>query len=234
MQASKRVIVTGVNDNPHYMDCMKALLASIKKNAPAEKVCVLLVNCNKDYEAELYRINANIETKKIIIPNCGAISRITRKREYLLSKLSEYAVVAWIDNDAIVRKPLDGLFAGMTDNTLKIWRKNMRKNSHKFQAGVYVVGNGEPIKKWITDIMTAERKHLNKKGAELDGHGSPHWFVSQELLYTCFLNNDGITRLQLSTRFNDCTFDKNSVIWHCKSSHFNEKKYQKEYKRYLC
>lgn len=227
-----RIIVTGVNDNPRYMDHMRVLLMSLKTNAPEERVNVTLINCPKAYHEELRRINGNIEIRIFDLPNCGAIARIIKKHMSVLECMFRYDKVMWLDNDIIVRKPLDELWEGVDKNTLKIWKKKHKADKYKMQAGVYVAGNGKALQKWIREVIRREGKFLDSPGVHSDGYGSPHWMVSQELLYHCL--NDEIKYVKLPRIYNDQKFKEESVIWHCKGSHFEEPAFQKEYKKYLC
>ena len=103
---------------------------------------------------------------------------------------------------------------------------------YKIQAGVMVYGNGPLAIRYLSEIIAEEEKHINTEYSERDGYGSPHWFLSQTLLYTKYKDIRGLKITQLPTKFNDCKFNDESVIWHCKSSHFNDPKFQKEFKHY--
>jgi alpha-N-acetylglucosamine transferase len=228
----KRVIVSGVNDNPHYMDCMRVMVSSLAKYAPKESVKLLLLGGPREYAVELCDRNQNVavvhsEGKP------GATHRIYQIHQFVLGHLGAYDKVLWLDNDTIIRKPLDEIWDDVAPNSLKIWRKKNDKKSHRFQAGVSVIGSGEHTKAWLRDIMQRESTYFDKPGAHLDGHGSPHWMVSQTYLYKCFMENGNIKHLQLSKKYNDSKFKDSSIIWHCKSSHFDEAKFQKEFKEYL-
>jgi alpha-N-acetylglucosamine transferase len=228
----KRIIVSGVNDNPHYMDCMRAMVSSLAKNAPGERVWLLLLGCSEGYGQELCKRNPNVS---IVWADGkpGATHRIYQVHKFVLENVGLYEKVLWLDNDTIIRKPLDGIWDDVAPNSLKIWRKKNDKKSHRFQAGVSVVGSGEHTKAWLKDVMKRESVYFDRPGSQLDGHGSPHWMVSQTYLYKCFTENGNIKHLQLSKKYNDSKFKGGSVIWHCKSSHFDEEKFQKEFKEYL-
>ena len=227
-----RVIVTGVNDNPHYMDHMRVLLMSLKVNAPKERVNVTLINCPDNYREELQCINENIEIRRFDLPHCGAIGRIIKKHMSVLECMLRNDRVMWLDNDIIVRKPLDELWRGVGENTLKIWKKKHKADKYKMQAGVYVAGNGGSLQRWLGSVIQKEGKYLDEPDVYLDGYGSPYWMVSQELLYHCL--NEDIKYVKLPVIYNDQKFREESVIWHCKSSHFKESAFQEEYKKYLC
>jgi hypothetical protein len=212
---------------------MMAMLRSIYVNSPDEKVALVLINCEDDYASKLIRINPSTDIRRLRIERCGAVARIVAKREFVVGKMKECDLVAWIDNDAIVREHLDksGFWNGVGANDVKIWEKDTDKDTHKFQAGVYVSGCGNRVRSWLEEVIRNDQSFLKMPGAELDGHGCPYWMTSQKFLYTCF-RSSRLGHIQLDTRYNDCQFNKESAIWHCKSSHFNEAKFQKEWKRY--
>lgn len=214
------------------MDHMRVLLMSLRMNVPTARVNVTLINCSEDYRKELLRINDNIEIRVFDLPNCGAIGRIIKKHMSVLECMSKYDKVMWLDNDIIVRKSLNSLWEGVGKDTLKIWKKKHKADKYKMQAGVYVAGNEKCLQRWLQCVIQKEGKLLDSPDASKDGYGSPHWMVSQELLYHC-LNSD-IKYVKLPRIYNDQKFKEESVIWHCKSSHFDDPRFQKEYKKYLC
>jgi hypothetical protein len=223
-----RIIITGVNDNPHYQDHMRVLLMSLKKNAPKEWVCVVLVNCSTEYFHECFDINENIGIV-VVESKEGAINRISEIHKIVLKHMTWYDQIAVLDNDTIARAPLDGLWEGVGKNTLKVWKRKDKADPYKIQAGVMVMGNGKPLRRWMKCVIEKELKH---EQSARDGYYSKNWLVSQELLYHCM--NKDIDYVKLPIIYNDSKFRDGSVIWHCKSSHFNDPKFQKEYKKYLC
>ncbi|MHC4726116.1 MAG: glycosyltransferase family protein [Planctomycetota bacterium] len=228
-----RIIVSGVNDNPHYMNCMRVMVSSMAKTNPKQRMMLCLINCTPKYEKELFRRNKNISVAHVSVRDSGAIKRINIMHGFVLNALDCADRVMWLDNDIIVRRPITNIWNRVGENTIRIWWKNNDKISHKFQAGVYVVGNGEEIKEWMREIMRRESIYIGLEGSKEDGHGSQFWMTSQALMYTIFTEKDKMQHVQLSEKYNDCKFRKDSVIWHCKSSHFKDRKFQKEFRRYL-
>ena len=127
-----------------------------------------------------------------------------------------YSQVAWIDNDAIVRKPLDGLWEGVVPNSIKVWYRKKKLDEYKLQTGVYVIGRGNESVKYCSNII---------KGLE----GTDNWLLPQLLMYN-ELNN--MKLINMGDSFNDSRFKNGSHIWHCKANHFSNPKYQQEYRKY--
>lgn len=226
-----RMIVTAIDDNPHYMEGLKVFLFSAKKNIPKEWFYIYLMNCSSEYVNELYSINPNIIAEKTITNETNPFVRNYVRYGILLKLIKEYNDThkfAWLDNDIIIRKDLEGLWDDIKPETLKIWyRKHYHKNLKKrkrpevfFQGGVFVVGNGKPIKKWLSNII-----HNVKDKTD--------WYATQAQMYLCWKSNKKIDFVQLNTIYNDTVFDDNSYIWHCRQSGFDNEKYQKEYREYL-
>jgi len=209
------------------MEGLKVFLASCAANSPDTKITVSLTNCPVGYANSLLKINSNISIMVHECENCGAIQRNIIKHNDLRQLLEWHPVVSWIDNDAIVRGPLDAIYEGVESNTLKMWVRPKKKVEYRYQAGVYSVGSGEYTKRWVEDII----KGLNPINSDGDGYDYEHWFTPQVLIYECV--NRGMDVVELPESYNDSKFKDKSTIWHCKSSHFNDPKYQKEYRRYL-
>ena len=145
----------------------------------------------------------------------------------MLETTKDYNAIAWIDNDTIIRKSLDGLWENLTPETLKFWFRKDERDALKFQGGVYVIGNSEVIKEWLKDIIAAlDKYNKTKKDNKND------WYIAQEYMYLMYKNNKRIRFVNLDTKFNDSKFNDDSVIWHCKHTQFNFPKYQVEYKSY--
>lgn len=224
-----RIIVTSVDDNPHYMQGLRAYLASIKINSPQSRVRVYLINCEEKYGQTLYLVNSNIEVRHVTSNEQSAYVRNHLRHGLLLETTRDYNQIAWIDNDAIIRKPLDGLWESLTPETLKFVYRKEKRDALKFQGGVYVFGVSEATKKWLWDIMTALAKYnINKKNGDND------WYIPQEYMYTFYKTNKNIEFAPLDQKYNDSKFNKDSVIWHCKHTHFDDPKYQAEYCLYEC
>jgi hypothetical protein len=215
----KRLIITTVDSTPHYQEGTKVFLASLAENAPKEDVLVYLINCSEEYKMSLYSINPRLDTIFTGTTEASPLIRNYIRHVVILDEIKEYNKVAWLDNDAIIRGPLDGLWEGVEGDTLKIWYRKKKKDHLKFQGGVYVVGGGEKTENWL--------RLINEKLTLCSD-----WYSPQTLIYACF-KEVGLKHIQLDPKYNDSKFKDDSIIWHCKSSHFDNPKYQKEYRSYL-
>jgi len=223
-----KIIVTSIDDNEHYAEGLKVFLYSAYKNSGKEKIIVYLINQSDAYSESLFRLNPNIIINRLSMPGSSIFEKINVRYKILFGLLNNYDKVAWIDNDAVVLKDLGGIWDGVGSNDIKIlYRKNYHKKEHKknrpecfFQGGIYVIGNGDPIKGWIKGIV--------------DGSdGKQEWYTSQALMYLLYMKDKRINHLQLDNTYNDSKFRKNSHIWHCKQSGFDNEIYQEKYKQIL-
>lgn len=210
------IILTAVDNNPHYMEGLKVFLASFAVNAPKEKIRVHLINCPVEYEIELLKIYS-VQICHIRTDEKSAYRRNYIRHGGMLKAFEEgYNKVAWMDNDAIVRKSLDGFWDGVESGVIKIRCRFNKLDENKFQTGIYALGEPDSVKRYLRDII---------KGL----YGQDDWKLPQLLMYKLAKK---LKRVELPKKYNDSKFSDNSVIWHCKQSHFNELKYQKEYKKY--
>jgi hypothetical protein len=196
-EGNAQIILTAVDDNPHYMEGVRVFLYSLWKNSPEQKIVVCAMNWK----------------------DCSVIKKINPNATVVAEKTDEKNPHVRKDNDIIVRHNIGRIFSRVKANTIKVWTKMKRKDHGKFQGGVYVLGNGETTKRYLRGIIRG-----------LAGRGG--WLLPQLLMYRLFLKYK-LNFVKLSHRYNDSFFRKDSLIWHCKQSHFKEKRYQKEYKRYL-
>jgi len=216
---SANLIITAVDNNTHYKEGLKVFLASMALNAPKESVYVYLMNCDSKYVKELHKINPNVTTQSEKTEEESPFVRNYIRHSLIIEQMSYYNKIAWIDNDSIIRDSLDELWEDIEPETIKFWYRKKKKDHIKFQGGVYVLGASEKSMQWCAEI----REELNN---------CTDWYAPQLLMYTKF-KEVGLTHTQLSEKYNDSKFKSDSIIWHCKSSHFEEEKYQTEYQRYL-
>ena len=214
----RRLIITAVDNNLHYMEGLKVFLASLAKNAPEELVYVYLMNCSREYEDSLHEINSNLMTMAKSVKEVSPYVRNYIRHRLVHDQLKIHDKILWLDNDSIVRGCLDDIWLDVEENTIKFWLRKKNKDHLKFQGGVYVIGKGEKSENYCK---------LISKGLST----MSDWYAPQTLMYTC-IKHVGLKQIQLETKYNDSKFKDDSIIWHCKSSHFNDKKYQKEYKHY--
>jgi len=59
-----KIIITGIDENPHYKRTLIAFLCSIAENAPTEHVLVELTNCDDKYAKEIKKLHKNIKIIK--------------------------------------------------------------------------------------------------------------------------------------------------------------------------
>jgi len=220
------VILTTINNNPHYQNTLKVFLQSLKENAPEEFVKIFLVNNKKSFGDRLKKINSNIEIKHVykdLTP-----SRLINKRAlYCYTALGDgHKKVAWMDNDIIIRGKL-GDFWKIKPDELKIVFKRKKKDKLKFQGGVVVFGNCGEMKRYFWACVKAtveiDRVIINR---------NYNWYGGQRVMYKLFLEYK-LRQVDMSKKYNDCKFKGNSVIWHCKSSHFDDPKFREEFNGYL-
>jgi hypothetical protein len=217
-EGNAQIILTAVDDNPHYMEGVRVFLYSLWKNSPEQKIVVCAMNWKDCSVIKKINPNATVVAEKTDEKNPHV--RNYRRHSLILEWFARgYDKIAWLDNDIIVRHNIGRIFSRVKANTIKVWTKMKRKDHGKFQGGVYVLGNGETTKRYLRGIIRG-----------LAGRGG--WLLPQLLMYRLFLKYK-LNFVKLSHRYNDSFFRKDSLIWHCKQSHFKEKRYQKEYKRYL-
>jgi hypothetical protein len=222
----RRIIATAIDDSPHYMEGLKVFLKSARLNSPDSLFFVHLMNPVEGYADSIKDDSITVEISHTTETNPFVRNYV--RHGILLDLIRHYDQVAWMDNDIIIRKPLYNIWDDVGPNNLKIW---YRDYYHKvptkrdrmevfFQGGVYVVGNGDPVKKWLTNII----KNLE---------GKTDWYLPQGLLYTCWKEDNNLKHVQLSETYNDYKFNEKSHVWHCKNSGFTNETYQKEYQKYL-
>jgi hypothetical protein len=224
---SNRIIVTGIDNNPHYMEGLLVFLQSMKINAPKELVYVCLTNVDDAYAGRVLSLG-NVKIERICTEEKSSYVRNYIRHSIMLKLMPQYDVVAWIDNDAIVRSSLDSFWDDVCNDSLKIWYRRMYHDLPKkrdkpecfFQGGVYILGSGEHSEMYLNSIIIGLDKKVD-------------WFEPQRLMYLCYKQIPKLKHVDLSEAYNDCKFLDDSIIWHCKQSHFSDKKYQKEYKKYI-
>lgn len=197
------MIICAVNDKEPFVGQMNALRASLKKNSPIDSILFEKLSAEKTRGYMVcYRTEMFVKT----MVRC------------------EFDQVAWMDADCLVRGPLDRFWDDVDEDTLKIVYRphyiEKGKKNRVFQAAVFAIGNG---------------RHTRKMVQEWHGRvqARPEWYRDQEELYKCYLKyKDCVKLLALHKKFNDSSFKDSSVIWHSKGHHFNDPKFQKEFKKY--
>lgn len=214
-------IMTGVDEKKYYWNHLLAFLASVDKNSPETRVIVNLVNRGLDDYAKTLTC-----FKCVSMVNRTNCCGTDFQKNYLRHEwLAEIMIggcrgdnIAWLDPDILVRGSLSPLFDGMGRNCIKFWRRPSVKNEYEFQGGVYILNNSQRCYDFCKSIYDRLQ-------------GTNDWLLPQLLC----LKNIKTLKLQeipLPESFNDSKFNPESTIWHCKHSHFNDKKFQKEFKKY--
>ena len=213
------MLVTLINDNPVYMNYLKAFLMSLAVNT-SEDICVYLVNCSEEYAENLKKINNRAEVTIINKP-MAAISAINLISTFLLEVMYKgYHKVAFTDNDMLVRGRLDGFWEDIEKDTLKVMYRPAQDSKRKFQNGIYGLGNSPKTYEMIKDL---ERKIKD----------STVWYDDQKQLYKRW-KKSGVRLIKLEKKYNDHHFEDDSIIWHCKLKHKDSNKtWNKEFGYYL-
>lgn len=227
----KRIMLTTTTCDNKYLDVMKVFLYTLNKNGgKREFLRADLINGNDDIYERLHRLYDRMEICHIDMPkgldwlNHDNMILLMRRRIPTMWKTlnEDWDQVMTIDSDAIIRKSIESIWDGVEPSTIKIWDRGPKKQPFtRVQAGVHIFGNSPEVKEYYKAFM----KEL---GEEWEFH------VGQATIHTVYLKfKDKIKLVQMSPRYNDCKFKKDSYIWHCKHSHLNEKKFQKEFRHYL-
>jgi len=214
-------IITAIDNNPHYQNHLKAFLMSMNDNSPGQTVKVCLMDCDKEYGESLKRI-CDVDVVHISTDP----SQTAFQRNYIRHYMTRdgfnngFKKVAWIDNDALIRGDLRNEFwDDVVPGSIKVWARKKKRDKYKFQGGVYILGKSEKTKAYVDSIITALEKTDN-------------WMLPQILLYN-MCESHGIRHIQMDQKFNDSRFKDDSVIWHCKQTHFKETEFQEEFQYYL-
>ena len=200
-----RIIVTAINDNPKYQDYLTTFLASITHNAPAEYVRCWAVNCPQSFCVKMRKIHPKLDITNPRRKKFGKAAASHIRSEMIPIELAAGVKQgAWIDNDTIIRAPLDGLFEGVVAGTLRVTHRPWQDaEKRKFQDGVYVLGNSGAVAAMMDRMRRKLKKHTE-------------WYDDQHQLYKCWRKYSKRVKLQnLPRTFNDNHFGPESVIWHC-------------------
>jgi len=228
------VIITNSTQDKFYFEQLLAFLASIKVNSPKHKVTVFLANYDLDKVQKLRRGFpwCVFEDRKLTMVKDKRFSLIIFRSGLIKECFDKYKEpVAWIDTDVLVRNDLSE-FLDVGPNQLKILKRQTPKEKNQYDA---------PINAGIFNIGYSEHtyKIINKwhKG----NLATPKWGQGQIELWKAYNKySKRVELVSLPLKFNDLgdrnnqnMFADNSVMWHCKSNHFDNPKYQSEYQLYL-
>ena len=227
------IITTALNYDTFFYNQMLVLLASLETNSPNDIIDVRLVDFPerkvkklKEEFPKYYFSNVNLQVNKM--DNLAGFMVCYRSAVIYDALTTHRTPVAWMDCDIIVRKELNPLWQNIESNQFKIiYRGNDVPIKNRFQAGIFVIGFSNSTRNMIADWKDRCIK-------------SNKWFADQKLLYNVYEKYvNKIEFIHMDRSLNDvgdstkeCFLD-DSVIWHCKRSHFNNLKFQKEFKYYL-
>lgn len=216
-----RTVVTISSCDKYYFEQAQVFLKSIKANTD-ENVCIGLINSKDRHENAVHDIDSSIKIIKLNLDKPTRFGHAKIRFELIRQiLLMEYTEIIWMDCDVIVRDSIKSIWKGIEPNTLKVVRRNRELDRVKFQIGVFGLGNSLATRNYIIDV----KNKLNDIET---------WCDDQTVMYRVYKKHKKhISIVRLNKRYNDSKFKNESVIWHCKSSHFNEEKYQREYKKYL-
>ena len=217
-----RIILTASSCDEYYFNLLRVFLTSVKLNSN-EYVCVTLINSNEKHVDMIRAINPFVVIDKIFIANYKPWDAVRLRMDIIKSAFdNNIDKVAWMDCDVIVRNSLHDFWKDLDGNVLKILvREKRRGDGTRFQAGIFGLGNSDVTRKYVKDL---------KESLE----GESEWYDDQTNLFKFYKENkDKIKLINAGHKYNDSEFKDKSIVWHCKQSHFEESKFQGEFKRYL-
>jgi len=213
------IVVMCFNDSPHYIEQARVAIRSIQLNSPGCEIVLYLVNFTENKFK-------GIVVKDVKLDNLNKITGYSLFAMY--QTLVEYKQsILWLDVDVIIRGELSGILDDVSPNTLKILMREDVGHSKVFNSGVVVVGYSD---------ITVKMMDLASKRA-LAHHV---WYSDQLHLYKTYIEyKDNINLINLldQPKWHDIggkkdSFLDDSIIWHCKRTHFNESPYKEEYEYY--
>lgn len=218
----KHIIVSSTTGDEYYFNMMKVFLASLHAYEPGVGVHVDLANGTEDQEFALIWIHPRTTVTHIKTTDAMdfIFSRISQMQALLLSS---YDIITSIDSDCIIRGDISRLW-DIGPNEMLIWHKTKGKHTDavRFQGGVYSLYRTPETALFYTDLANYVFANKNER------------LVGQLAIKIMLEKYAGmIKHVQLEEKYNDCNFRKNSIIWHAKGSHRNDKRYLKTFKKIL-
>ena len=225
------MIITASTADKFYLNQLLAFTASLKVNSPDHKIHVYLVNYPDELEERLVDSfdNCVFENWDVEMIDDRGFSLIILRAFLFKDCFEKYGEqVAWVDTDVLVREDLSG-FLSIEPNQLKILVRETNytnKFDAPINAGVFNLGCSRPTYNFICDWYNAIV-------------ANPVWGIGQVELWKAYLKHkEEIELIHMPVKFNDLggrpnMFADDSAIWHCKYKHFNNEKFQKEFKKYL-
>lgn len=228
------VIITNATPESKYFDQLLAFLTSVQINSPEHPIHVFLANYPEDVMISLQKTFSKFvfENRKIKMIDERGFSLIIFRAELIKECFEKYKEpVAWIDIDVLVRKDLSE-FLEIRSNQLKILRRELPPNpglaDAPINAGIFNIGYSEASYNFICDWL---------KGCVTN----PVWGQGQMKLWKSYKkHSNDIELVKMTHTLHDIggrerpdAFSNESVMWHCKSNHFKNPRYQIEYQKYL-
>lgn len=238
------MIVTAINNNDFYFEQLRVMLWSLMVNSPEDKVFVHMIDFTEKTLEKLRRIYKNTEfvDPEVSVKNKNDIAgfMVCYRGKIIIEAMEKFKEpIAWFDTDLIIRKPLDGLWADLKENSLKIkvrrptekdkqkWESDPNyKNRFSFQAGIFCLGYSKNTLEYATEWG----KEIQKKN---------NWYEDQLQLYLKYEKyKEKIDLIELPFSYNDVgnsegeCFLQDSHIWHCKKSHFENPIFKKEFEKH--
>lgn len=225
------MIITNSSPDDFYFKQLLAFLMSLKINSPEHKAYIFLANYPKDKRNKLKETFKDFvfENRKLKMIDDRGFSFIQFRAKLIKECFKKHKEsVAWIDTDVIVRKDLSE-FLQIESHQLKILYRGDNAPKHvKINAGIFNIGCSDETYNFISDWH--ERTKINAE-----------WGKGQlEFWRTYGKYKNKIELIKMDEKFNDLggsdrpnAFSDQSVMWHCKKGNFDNKKFQKEFKKYL-
>lgn len=225
------MILTAVDDN--FLTEAVLLIKSCARHVPEEPFYLFLVNSTRERIAALRSCHPRLIVEHVLWPYdperwrglmCCARSVPIR---HVLETYREPTL--YLDSDILVMGPLDDLFGRLKSFDLLVkYRPEVdvlgaggTRKAGKFNSGVIAVRPSEPGLQFAGEYDRRLREWIEagKPLCHFDEERGVSTCVDQEFLYVIYEEfGDRLKFQPLPDRFNDATFQSDSVIWHGKGS----------------
>lgn len=231
----KRLIYTTSSSDDFHIDQLKVFLCSLYENGGHWPIVIDIIDGTKNIDEDLFKINSDIykinyvnydivnikENQRFNIPIYNL--NVMWSRPIGLVKIldSDVEQVISIDTDIIIRKNISKIWDNLDPGTIKwFYRPNKKSIGVRVQGGLIAFGNSDKIKKYYREVL---KRCGDSK--------SP--FVMQESLYNVWIEMK-LKMIDIGRSYNDDgEFNDKSRVWHCKHSHYEDKKWKKEFSKYI-
>lgn len=228
------MIITISTPDEFFFNQLLAFLTSLEINSPGYYVRVALIDYPKGVIKKLEKSFKHVEfvPRSTNLIDERGIGLILYRIKMVQECFNDNQRASWIDTDVLVRKDLND-FVSIQPNQLKIFYRGYRHAGQvEFEA---------PINAGIFNIGCSESTYNFTKTWYEGLSNNPRWGQGQVELWRAYQKHkDAVDLIKMPLKFNDLgdrdnpnMFDDNSVMWHCKRNHFNNEKFQNEFKYYL-